>query len=97
MICAFAVMRDYMMKSSDLTFLGESKKGKYFMSTSAIFLYQSSFLYEISIDDASRKSLPRPPKPKSRDAIINWFRTEELPRGTGLDPITRQPAVWFHG
>ncbi|CAG9532299.1 unnamed protein product [Cercopithifilaria johnstoni] len=43
------------------------------------------------------KSLPRPPKPKSRDAIINWFRTEELPRGTGLDPVTRRPAVWFHG
>ncbi|KAL3983135.1 SH2 domain family protein [Acanthocheilonema viteae] len=46
---------------------------------------------------AALKSLPRPPKPKSRDAIINWFKTEELPRGTGLDPITRRPSVWFHG
>ncbi|EJD74429.1 hypothetical protein LOAG_18259 [Loa loa] len=43
------------------------------------------------------KSLPRPPKPKSREAIINWFKTEELLRGTGLDPVTRRPAVWFHG
>ncbi|VDM95338.1 unnamed protein product [Thelazia callipaeda] len=43
------------------------------------------------------KSLPRPPKPKSRDAIIRWFRAKELPKGTGFDPITHRPAVWFHG
>ncbi|VDK84520.1 unnamed protein product [Litomosoides sigmodontis] len=43
------------------------------------------------------KNLPRPPKPQSRDAIIHWFRTQELPRGTGLDPVTHVPAVWFHG
>lgn len=45
----------------------------------------------------SRKNLPRPPKPKSRAAIIEWFQREELPRGTGLDPKTRAPAPWFHG
>ncbi|KAF1758527.1 hypothetical protein GCK72_014985 [Caenorhabditis remanei] len=43
------------------------------------------------------KNLPRPPKPKSRAAIIEWFQKEELPRGTGLDPKTRAPAPWFHG
>ncbi|PIC35867.1 hypothetical protein B9Z55_015083 [Caenorhabditis nigoni] len=43
------------------------------------------------------KNLPRPPKPKSRSAIVEWFQREELPRGTGLDPKTRAPAPWFHG
>lgn len=43
------------------------------------------------------KNLPRPPKPKSRQAIVDWFRVEELPRGTGLDPKTNLPAPWFHG
>ncbi|GMR50807.1 hypothetical protein PMAYCL1PPCAC_21002, partial [Pristionchus mayeri] len=43
------------------------------------------------------KSLPRPPRPKNRQAIIDWFRREELPRGTGLDPKTKAPALWFHG
>ncbi|OZC10551.1 hypothetical protein X798_02300 [Onchocerca flexuosa] len=46
---------------------------------------------------AIMKNVPRPPKPKSREAIINWFKTEELLRGTGLDPLTHRPAVWFHG
>ncbi|VDO23560.1 unnamed protein product [Brugia timori] len=43
------------------------------------------------------KNLPRPPKPKSREAIIDWFKSEELRHGTGLDPLTHRPAVWFHG
>ncbi|VDK45964.1 unnamed protein product [Anisakis simplex] len=43
------------------------------------------------------KNLPRPPKPKSRQAIVDWFRVVELKRGTGLDPKTRLPARWFHG
>ncbi|CAB3409426.1 unnamed protein product [Caenorhabditis bovis] len=43
------------------------------------------------------KNLPRPPKPRSRAAIVEWFKRDELPRGTGLDPKTRAPAPWFHG
>ncbi|CAI5449692.1 unnamed protein product [Caenorhabditis angaria] len=43
------------------------------------------------------KNLPRPPKPKSREAIVEWFKRDELPRGTGLDPKTHAPAPWFHG
>uniref|UniRef100_A0A1I7Z6G7 SH2 domain-containing protein n=1 Tax=Steinernema glaseri TaxID=37863 RepID=A0A1I7Z6G7_9BILA len=43
------------------------------------------------------KNLPRPPRPPSRKAIVDWFKKEELPRGTGLDPRTKQPALWFHG
>ncbi|VDO71110.1 unnamed protein product [Heligmosomoides polygyrus] len=43
------------------------------------------------------KNLPRPPKPKSRSAIVDWFKRDEWPRGTGQDPKTRMPAPWFHG
>uniref|UniRef100_A0A7I4YG64 SH2 motif domain containing protein n=1 Tax=Haemonchus contortus TaxID=6289 RepID=A0A7I4YG64_HAECO len=43
------------------------------------------------------KNLPRPPKPKSRSAIVDWFRRDEWPRGTGQDPKTKMPAPWFHG
>ncbi|CAD6197109.1 unnamed protein product [Caenorhabditis auriculariae] len=43
------------------------------------------------------KNLPRPPRPKSRSAIVEWFKREELRRGTGLDPKTKAPAPWFHG
>ncbi|VDO28479.1 unnamed protein product [Haemonchus placei] len=42
------------------------------------------------------KNLPRPPKPKSRSAIVDWFRRDEWPRGTGQDPKTKMPAPWFH-
>ncbi|TMS37643.1 hypothetical protein L596_004534 [Steinernema carpocapsae] len=43
------------------------------------------------------KNLPRPPRPPSRKAIVEWFKKEELSRGTGLDPRTQMPALWFHG
>ncbi|KAK5970355.1 SH2 domain-containing protein [Trichostrongylus colubriformis] len=43
------------------------------------------------------KNLPRPPKPKSRSAIVDWFKRDEWPRGTGQDPKTKMPAPWFHG
>ncbi|KJH47191.1 SH2 domain protein [Dictyocaulus viviparus] len=43
------------------------------------------------------KNLPRPPKPKSRAAIVDWFKRDEWPRGTGQDPKTKMPAPWFHG
>ncbi|MFH4979908.1 hypothetical protein AB6A40_006617 [Gnathostoma spinigerum] len=43
------------------------------------------------------KNVPKPPKPKSRQAIVDWFRIDELHRGTGLDPKTHRPAPWFHG
>ncbi|KAI1728012.1 SH2 domain-containing protein [Ditylenchus destructor] len=50
----------------------------------------------ISLKEAI-KNLPRPPKPQNRRAIIEWYKNVELPNGTGLDPKTARPAVWFHG
>uniref|UniRef100_A0A0N4Z4Z2 SH2 domain-containing protein n=1 Tax=Parastrongyloides trichosuri TaxID=131310 RepID=A0A0N4Z4Z2_PARTI len=43
------------------------------------------------------KKIPRPPKPESRNAIIKWFKEKEIPAGTGIDPITERPSIWFHG
>lgn len=60
-------------------------------------LCESIRFLEFSEHPCLRKNLPRPPKPKSRHAIIEWFKKEELPRGTGFDPKTRAPAPWFHG
>jgi len=44
-----------------------------------------------------RKKLARPPKPKSRDAILQWFCKCERPVGSGLIPGSTRPAQWFHG
>uniref|UniRef100_A0A0N5BVL7 SH2 domain-containing protein n=1 Tax=Strongyloides papillosus TaxID=174720 RepID=A0A0N5BVL7_STREA len=43
------------------------------------------------------KKIPRPPKPESRNAIIKWFKEKEIPNSTVIDPLTKRPAVWFHG
>lgn len=41
--------------------------------------------------------LPRPPKPQSREAIVEWYLKEELPSGSGLEIGTSRFAPWFHG
>ncbi|GFO01208.1 Sh2 domain-containing protein 4b, partial [Plakobranchus ocellatus] len=40
---------------------------------------------------------PRPLRPKNREMIVSWFQKEELPKKSGLDPDSGQPAEWFHG
>jgi SH2 domain-containing protein 4A len=50
-----------------------------------------------SITIVFRKSITRPPKPKDRSAIIRWYKSVELPIGTGLDSESGEPAPWFHG
>ncbi|GBP56291.1 SH2 domain-containing protein 4B, partial [Eumeta japonica] len=35
-------------------------------------------------------------RPPSREAVVEWFRSRERPRGAGLDERGR-PAPWFHG
>ncbi|KFD46056.1 hypothetical protein M514_13060 [Trichuris suis] len=33
----------------------------------------------------------------SRSAIVNWYKTEEFPRGAGVDKNGRHFCAWFHG
>ncbi|XP_063536961.1 SH2 domain-containing protein 4B-like [Cydia strobilella] len=51
----------------------------------------------------SAEPAPPPPpcpsqagKPPSREAVVEWFRSQELPRGVGLDE-NNKPVNWFHG
>jgi hypothetical protein len=44
-----------------------------------------------SVRDALR-ALPRPPKPKSKQAIVQWFRQTEMAQWRG-----QRPPSWFHG
>ncbi|XP_049646660.1 SH2 domain-containing protein 4B isoform X2 [Suncus etruscus] len=39
----------------------------------------------------------RPLRPFSRDAIVRWFKEEQLPRRAGFERTTRCIAPWFHG
>lgn len=66
------------------------------LRTSSLILPVLKDTNALSLKEALR-SFPRPPKPKSREAIINWFKIEELQKGTGFDPLTHRPAIWFHG
>lgn len=45
----------------------------------------------------NNRNKSRPNKPPSRDAIVEWFCKEELPQGSGLDPVHHQEVPWFHG
>jgi hypothetical protein len=47
-----------------------------------------------SVRDALR-ALPRPPKPKSRQAIVQWFRQSEMAQWKGWEQ--RKLPKWFHG
>ncbi|XP_032519007.2 SH2 domain-containing protein 4B-like [Danaus plexippus] len=35
-------------------------------------------------------------KPPNREAVLDWFKTKELPKGVGLDE-NHKPVDWFHG
>nr|XP_008114015.1 PREDICTED: SH2 domain-containing protein 4B isoform X2 [Anolis carolinensis] len=43
------------------------------------------------------KAWERPPRPFSRDVIIQWFREEQLPRRAGFERNSSTIAPWFHG
>jgi len=57
----------------------------------------------LSTSVTRRETLPitrtknRPGGPPSQEAIIEWFRNEERPRGAGLEASTYVIAPWFHG
>ncbi|XP_060624993.2 SH2 domain-containing protein 4B isoform X1 [Anolis sagrei] len=43
------------------------------------------------------KAWERPPRPFSREVIIQWFREEQLPRRAGFERNSNTIAPWFHG
>ncbi|XP_050390547.2 SH2 domain-containing protein 4B isoform X1 [Patella vulgata] len=45
-----------------------------------------------------RKSKHRTePLPPDRQSVVEWFVSEEKPKGAGIDPDTGNVAEWFHG
>uniref|UniRef100_A0AC34PV74 SH2 domain-containing protein n=1 Tax=Panagrolaimus sp. JU765 TaxID=591449 RepID=A0AC34PV74_9BILA len=48
-----------------------------------------------SLKDAIKQA--KPPRPRDREAIVQWYINNEMPKGTGFDPKTNLPARWFHG
>lgn len=44
-----------------------------------------------------RPTKGRPPRPSNKEDVLKWFRETELPKGSGLDPRTKQLADYFHG
>lgn len=52
---------------------------------------RSTDFADTTITDASQAG-----KPPSREAVLEWFRTQELPRGVGLEE-NNKPVEWFHG
>ncbi|XP_078247160.1 SH2 domain-containing protein 4B isoform X1 [Pogona vitticeps] len=43
------------------------------------------------------KAWERPPRPFSREVIIQWFKEEQLPRRAGFERNLDIVAPWFHG
>ncbi len=61
-------------------------------------------MYVISLPNCVTRFLPirraargRISRPPNRQAVIQWFRDTEEPKGSGLDPNSKQVAPWFHG
>ena len=40
---------------------------------------------------------PRATKPTSRQAVIDWMKDVEIPRGAPFHPGTEDVSPWFHG
>uniref|UniRef100_A0A8C4QFZ0 SH2 domain containing 4Ba n=1 Tax=Eptatretus burgeri TaxID=7764 RepID=A0A8C4QFZ0_EPTBU len=38
-----------------------------------------------------------PPRPQSREAVVQWFRVRELPRRACYDGVSAAIPAWFHG
>ncbi|XP_026318411.1 SH2 domain-containing protein 4B-like [Hyposmocoma kahamanoa] len=48
------------------------------------------------LDSAPAPPAPEAGKPPSREAVVEWFRNQELKRGVGFDE-NNKPVDWFHG
>uniref|UniRef100_A0AC35U604 SH2 domain-containing protein n=1 Tax=Rhabditophanes sp. KR3021 TaxID=114890 RepID=A0AC35U604_9BILA len=83
-------IRDIAMKAR------EAHRKQELRTSSSLLTVLNGLNKNISFKEAIKK-LPKLPKPSGRDAIIQWFRDRELPDDAGLDPKTKQPAIWFHG
>ncbi|XP_061490970.1 SH2 domain-containing protein 4B isoform X2 [Rhineura floridana] len=43
------------------------------------------------------KAWERPPRPFSKEVIVQWFKEEQIPRRAGFERNTNTVASWFHG
>ncbi|XP_070610019.1 SH2 domain-containing protein 4B [Erythrolamprus reginae] len=51
----------------------------------------------LNVETSVSRAWEWPPRPPSREAIIQWFKEEQIPRRAGLERNSHAVAPWFHG
>lgn len=63
-------------------------------------LYEDKDIKEDRLDNSANSSPPLSldpsiPRPPNQEAVVKWYRDEEILKGVGLE--NGRPAKWFHG
>ncbi|XP_059048723.1 SH2 domain-containing protein 4B-like [Achroia grisella] len=91
-------LRDNQIRDDDRAWLDQERKAKEAEATMRQIARQAREAHRRSTELRGVQPPPQPQagKPPSREAVMEWFRTQELKRGVGLDD-NNKPIEWFHG